>query len=126
MKATHTPRQILPSCRICGSPNVDTANLEIERDRLLADNKDLRKALENVELENVELRDAQAKISSTICKEKDRAKFLHSERDRLLAENKALRGALEMIRDSDEFMGGTFVKELQHIARDALAKASHD
>ena len=48
------------------------------------------------------------------------------ERDRLLADNRALRSALEMIRDSDDFMGGTFVKELQHIARDALAKASHD
>lgn len=34
-----------------------------------------------------------------------------------------LLAALKDIARSDEFNGGTFVKELQHIARDAIAKA---
>lgn len=48
---------------------------------------------------------------------------LTAERDRLRASNAGLLKALKDIARSDEFNGGTYVKELQDIARSAIAKA---
>lgn len=48
---------------------------------------------------------------------------LLAERDRLRQVNAELVAALKTIERSDTFLGGTFVKELQGIARAAIAKA---
>ena len=44
----------------------------------------------------------------------------------LIAENRRLKDALKLISDSDSFNGGTFVSELQGIAKRALNNASCD